>query len=1163
MYRGELLFFLLAVGFFSLDFLRDRHVTFLNFTTLPPKITQWELDSCTRTISIQSVLGGIPPYDFYVYKQEQHGANNWQFYRLIKEQLPQISGLPPGNYRIKALNEGGSFPNISTGVLEVSFPSEPAVELTASTPICSGASPSISLKLVGLDTLVPPIRWTARLLLSPEAGDLLGYTSSSSGSELGIFDTLINTGTTVGRVEYLIQPVHGRCVLPTRLAEVLVDPIPRIEVKASQQVVCSGIPFSISLLPKSWGASPLQVRWVAEVLSGQATGIGAGSLSPLASVSETLINLGTSPARIRYTFFPQFQACEGVPVSIEIEVLPELTVVPLPDLVFCSGELVSIPKFATNLSGAGIAFFWEVADPSIGIESSSGSDSQIPSFEAINTGTSPKQTRITVTPRITNLANGISCAGTPSSFLVTVRAPIQIQEELSNYRGYGVSCAGSFDGKILLKLSGGNLPSENANYTFSWTGPENFMSTAPSLVGLQAGVYRVRVATSGGKCVLEKSMELTQPDSLRVTLSQEDNACYQGTSGSLLVTALGGVPPYSYSWTRPSNFSASVANPQNLDSGTYQVTVTDANGCTITGPPQTITEPAALALTQTKVDNGCFQGTSGRIRSIASGGTAPYMFSWTGPYGFTSTNDALSALVSGSYQLIVTDANGCTITGEQQTITEPTALILGQSKVDNDCFQGDSGSISTIASGGTAPYGYVWTGPNNFSSTVANPQNLVSGTYQVTVSDANGCAPLVGPPITINEPQALTIKAQVQSESCADAKDGQIRLEPSGGTPPYTLSWEHGDTDALATGLGAGSYQVRVTDQAGCTQVATYELLPLLPLSLQTSLSLQATQVPVQISALLQAQVGGGTPPYTYRWNTGQTGAQITVTQSGVYRLAVQDSRGCFLENQVVVSIPLPMSLSLNVSTVALCEEGGQETTVQLQLTDGLLPYQITWSRGTVSEGGLKLTTRESGVFQVEVKDALGLIEKRTLTIPPRLTGPIAFTSLFASQTEFEADLAGFKGLFRPVATWPFQVVSWDFGDGTSSSEASLTHTYTTKGRYLVTLTVVDQAGCLITQSKELDILDYFIEIPNVFTPNGDALNDTFFPKFRFVRNLQVQVVNKWGELIYRSQGQDDSGWDGLVSGEKAPEGVYVYTLRYQVPDGRIVTSSSTFLLAR
>jgi gliding motility-associated-like protein len=93
--------------------------------------------------------------------------------------------------------------------------------------------------------------------------------------------------------------------------------------------------------------------------------------------------------------------------------------------------------------------------------------------------------------------------------------------------------------------------------------------------------------------------------------------------------------------------------------------------------------------------------------------------------------------------------------------------------------------------------------------------------------------------------------------------------------------------------------------------------------------------------------------------------------------------------------------------------------------------------------------------------------------------------------------------------------------------------------------------------------LDFFIEIPNVFTPNGDQLNDTFFPKFRFITNLQLQVMNKWGEFIYRSRRLDDAGWDGSVAGQKAPEGVYVYKLSFQVPDGRVFTSSSTFLLAR
>jgi hypothetical protein len=586
--------------------------------------------------------------------------------------------------------------------------------------------------------------------------------------------------------------------------------------------------------------------------------------------------------------------------------------------------------------------------------------------------------------------------------LVTVRTALQIQEKISSYAGYGVSCAGSFDGKILLEVTGGRLPSEDAGYTFSWIGPDGFVSTAPSLEGLQAGEYRVQVS-GGGNCLLEKSMELSQPESLRVN----------------------------------------------------------------------------------------------------------------------------------------------------------------QSQVNNSCFQGKTGSISITASGGTAPYSYAWIGPNNFSSWVANPQNLVSGTYQVTVSDANGCTPLVGPPITITEPPVVTINAQVQSESCTDAKDGRIELTLSGGSPPYTLTWEHGDKDALASGLGAGTYRVSVTDQAGCSQVAEYTLLPVPSLSLQTTTILQTTQVPFVISALLQAQVAGGTPPYSYRWSTGQSTSQISVAQSGTYLIVVKDSRGCTQESEVEVTVPLPMNLSLQVTSVALCEEGGQETTVQLQLSGGLPPYQITWSRGTPSSDGRVLVTRESGVFDLEVKDALGLVEKRTFTIAPRLTAPLDFSYLFASQAEFQADLVGFEANFSHLAIWPFEVVSWDFGDGNSSAVPAPIHRYAKKGTYLVTLTVLDAAGCLNQASQEIEVLDYYLEIPNVFTPNGDQLNDTFFPKFRFVRNLQLQVMNIWGQLIYRSEGQKDPGWDGLVSGQKAPEGVYVYTLRYQVPDGRTITSSSTFLLAR
>jgi gliding motility-associated-like protein len=745
------------------------------------------------------------------------------------------------------------------------------------------------------------------------------------------------------------------------------------------------------------------------------------------------------------------------------------------------------------------------------------------------------------------------CTITGAAQTITEPSPLSLtQSQVNN------TCFQGNKGSISITATGGTAP-----YRYSWIGPNGFTSTIEELSTLVAGTYQVTVTDANGCTITGLPQAITQPSPLSLTQCQLNNTCFQGNTGSISITATGGTAPYSYAWTGPSGFTSTDEVLSTLVSGIYQVTVTDANGCTITGAPQAITEPSPLSLTQSQVNNTCFQGNTGSISITASGGTAPYSYAWTGPNGFIATDEELSTLVSGIYQVTVTDVNGCTITGAPQTITEPSPLSLTQSQVNNVCFQGNTGSISITATGGMAPYTYAWTGPNNFSSTVANLQNLVSGTYQVTVRDATNCIALVGPQITITEPPAITIHAQVQPESCADASDGRIELTLSGGTPPYALTWEHGGTDALASGLGAGTYRVRVTDQAGCSQVGDYTLLPIPPLSLQTTTTLRATQVPLQLSALLQANVTGGTPPYTYRWSTGQSTSQITVLESGMYGIEMLDSKGCSQESEVAVTVPLPINLSLQITTVSLCEEGGQETTVQLQLTDGLPPYQITWSRGIPSPDGRVLVTRESGVFTVEVKDALGLVEKRAFILAPRLTGPLDFSYLFASQAEFQGDLVGYAVNFSPQATWPFMVISWDFGDGSSSAVLNPSHRYAKKGTYMVTLTVLDDVGCLIKASQEIQVLDYFIEIPNVFTPNGDELNDTFFPKFRFIRNLQLQVMNTWGELIYRSQGQGDPGWDGLVSGQKAFEGVYVYKLRYQVPDGRTITSSSTFLLAR
>jgi gliding motility-associated-like protein len=881
-------------------------------------------------------------------------------------------------------------------------------------------------------------------------------------------------------------------------------------------------------------------------------------LSVLYPITQTLANRGTGPARIRYTFYPSFQGCDGVAESLEVVLLPEPQVTQQADLISCAGEWVSVPEFNSNLPSDSLAYSWEVSDSSLGL--SSGTGNRIPDFQANNSGPESKRALIRVTPVL--YSQGASCTGSTFSFSITVRPPLVVKEELSNYSGFGVSCAGAADGKIKLELSGGILPGEEPSYRYSWTGPEGFVSTAANLESLQAGLYRLQVSTGMGNCLLEKSMVLTQPEILQISHSQVSNLCFQGNAGSISIRASGGTAPYSYAWTGPNGFVATTENIQNLTSGSYQVTVTDANGCTIAGAAQTITEPSPLVLIQNKLDNSCFQGGTGNITVTASGGTAPYRYAWTGPNNFSSTVANPQNLVSGTYQVVVTDANGCTITGAAQTITEPSPLVLIKNNIDNNCFQGRIGSITVTAAGGTAPYSYSWTGPNNFSSTVANPQNLVSGSYHVTVTEANGCT-ITGAAQTITEPAPLTLIAQVQAETCADTKNGRIELTPTGGTAPYQVRWEHGLTGPVASALGAGTYRVTVTDQGGCTQTAEYSLLPIPALRLEGTVTYQATQLPLQISASLQSDAQGGTPPYTYRWNTGKTTPKITVTESGTYTLQLKDATGCVQEKEFAVALPLPLSIAVSVKAIPLCEEQGQETTLKLSISHGLAPYQITWSMGSVKASGMQFTTRETGLVEVEVRDALGLIQKRAIAIPPRQTGSLDFEQLFESQPQFQADLVGLKGVFRPLATWPYQVISWDFGDGTSSAEASPTHTYILKGRYTVTLTVLDNSGCLIKASKEVQILDFYLEIPNVFTPNGDLLNDSFFPKFRFIQNLQLQVMNTWGELIYRSQGQEGPGWDGTVAGQKAPEGIYVYKISYQAPDGRVSTFSSTFLLAR
>jgi gliding motility-associated-like protein len=140
---------------------------------------------------------------------------------------------------------------------------------------------------------------------------------------------------------------------------------------------------------------------------------------------------------------------------------------------------------------------------------------------------------------------------------------------------------------------------------------------------------------------------------------------------------------------------------------------------------------------------------------------------------------------------------------------------------------------------------------------------------------------------------------------------------------------------------------------------------------------------------------------------------------------------------------------------------------------------------------------------------------------------------------------------------------NWDFGDGSSSSEQNPSHVFTKKGTFTVTLTTIDEIGCIAVTEKVITVLDdYVIIIPNAFTPSG-LKNQYFKPQFRGVSGMEFYVFNTWGELIFESNTLETLGWDGTLNGKNAPNGNYVYRAVFETRSGEKVEKSGVFILIR
>ena len=373
---------------------------------------------------------------------------------------------------------------------------------------------------------------------------------------------------------------------------------------------------------------------------------------------------------------------------------------------------------------------------------------------------------------------------------------------------------------------------------------------------------------------------------LTATITGQNNPLCNGGFGSATVTASGGTTPYTYAWS-PAGGNSSTAT--GLSAGSYTVLVTDAASNTATATVN-LTEPNAItAVSSSSNDVSCFGGNNGFLYESVSGGTPPYTYLWS-PSGNTSL--MATGLSAGTYTLTITDNNGCTGTAAS-TITQPSQISATGTSTPNASCITPNGTASAIVAGGTAPYKYTWspTGQTNSTATA-----LDSGIYVCIIKDAHNCIDTLALFVSGAGGPTLTLYSTPDSSSC----NGTATAVVSGGTPGYHYSWSPGgQTNAIISGLCAGSYCCTVTDSHGCTDSSCINVVSTCTLGL----TLSQTPVTCPNNGTATATPVGGVAPYTYTWSPGGgTTATITGLSAGTYSVTVQDSHACSANGNISVS---------------------------------------------------------------------------------------------------------------------------------------------------------------------------------------------------------------------------------------------------------------------
>ncbi|MEI7803293.1 MAG: SprB repeat-containing protein, partial [Bacteroidota bacterium] len=480
--------------------------------------------------------------------------------------------------------------------------------------------------------------------------------------------------------------------------------------------------------------------------------------------------------------------------------------------------------------------------------------------------------------------------------------------------------------------------------------------------------YNINVTDANG-CPAVNSATILQPTALTMITAVTNPTCFGICNGTAAAIVGGGTPGYTYLWNPGLQTTSSIAGQC---AGSYPVTATDLNGCTlsatviITQPTQVFANPSVL----TNISCAGVVPCDGSATSAATGGTGAYVYDWTPGSPAGDGTPTITGLCAGTYNLTVTDANLCSST-MPVTITQPLVLsapITGSTSSCNIC----NGTATVTPTGGTGPWTFLWMPTGQTTATAVGLCPNI--TYTVTVTDANGCVATIM--VTILQTITISITTSITTLSCFGACYRVANANAAGLTLPYSFIWTGPSgivsLGPVAAGLCAGTYTVNVSDAAGCfnSDSVTFVNPPILTVS--------ATNTNLTCGAVCNgtgtATPVGGTGAYTYSWNTVpvQTTQTATGLCAGTYIVTVTDASGCTANTSITVLGP-----TLVVDNVAITDANclSSDGAITVAPTGGTPGYTYNWGPGApTGDGTPTITNLFAGAYTLAITDASGCV---------------------------------------------------------------------------------------------------------------------------------------------------------------------------------------------